>query len=144
MNKNVIVSIKGIQTAIDVDGNGEKETMEMLTEASYYFKNNKHYIIYEDYDEEYKATTKNTIKINNEKIEIQKSGVIATNMIFENNSKNISKYTTPFGEMEIGVDTGKIDIEIGEEIINIKMDYLISINSLEISKNRMEICIKEH
>ena len=143
MDKSVIVSIKGIQTTIDFDGNGEDETMEMITEASYYFRNNKHYIIYEDYDEEYKAATKNTIKISDEKIEIQKSGVISTNMIFENDSKNVSRYTTPFGDMEIEIDTGKIDIEIRDTEIEIRLDYNIAINSLDVSKNRMEICIRQ-
>ena len=47
MTKNVLVSIVGMHYGVD-DESGDSEPLEVITPATYYFKNNKHYILYEE------------------------------------------------------------------------------------------------
>ncbi|NLD45821.1 MAG: DUF1934 domain-containing protein, partial [Clostridiaceae bacterium] len=44
MNKNVIISVKGIQTSPNNDSN----TLELVTEGKYYKKDNAYYVTYKE------------------------------------------------------------------------------------------------
>ena len=55
MAKDVLVSIKGTQIL-----DGEKDTVEMITTGTWYEKNGKQYLLYEESYEEVQVTTKNT------------------------------------------------------------------------------------
>ena len=83
MTKNVLVSIAGMHYGVD-DESGESEPLEVITPATYYFKNNKHYILYDEVVEGMIGTTKNTIKIAGDNFfEMSKSGLTNSKMTFE-------------------------------------------------------------
>ena len=50
MNKDVLISINGLQVA-----EGTDDSVEVVTVGEYYNRNDKHYIIYEDIDEDPKV-----------------------------------------------------------------------------------------
>ena len=62
MTKEVLVSISGLQFELDEK---ETEAIEVICPGEYYFRNGKHYIIYEELIEEegINAVTKCTLKI---------------------------------------------------------------------------------
>ena len=62
MTKDVIVTISGLQFAQET----ETEPVEIVTAGSYYKKNGKHYIIYDEVNEGFSETTRNIIKLNDE------------------------------------------------------------------------------
>ena len=132
MTKDVLVSITGIQTEI-VQGGGRKpqttEPMEIVTPALYYKKNNKHYIVYDEPVEGTSEVIKNKIKITDNKvIEIMKTGVSNSHMIFEKHKKNLSFYQTPYGEMTLEVDTSEMDIKESENKMLITLGYQLDVN----------------
>lgn len=139
MKKEVIVSIKGIQV---LEGN-QDDSMEIVTVAEYYVRNNKHYITYEDWDDDYKASTKNLIKISDTQIEIQKRGIVSTNMSFKCGVSNKTYYQTPFGEFLIEIDTKDIDMDIQDTNIDISINYSLNINEQHIADNKIQLNIKE-
>ena len=47
MNEEVIISIKGLRVTEDTD-----EDVEVITPGKYYLKNGKHYLLYDEIDEE--------------------------------------------------------------------------------------------
>ena len=132
MTKDVLISITGIQTEIVKEKDmvpHTTEPMEVVTPASYYLKNNKHYIIYDEPVEGTSAVIKNKIKITDNKIvEIMKSGVSNSHMVFEKNRKNRSLYQTPYGEMTLEVDTYDMDIRASEDVILISLGYQLDVN----------------
>ena len=138
MTKDVLVSIIGVQTEIAKEKDVDLQTtepMEVVTPASYYLKNNKHYIIYDEPVEGLSTVIKNKIKITDNKIiEIIKSGVSNSHMIFEKNKKNISYYQTPYGEMKLEVDTDELDIKESEDVILISIGYQLDVNDEPLSK----------
>ncbi|MBR3646501.1 MAG: DUF1934 domain-containing protein [Lachnospiraceae bacterium] len=139
MNKEVLVSIKGIQT---LESN-QDDSMEIVTVAEYYLRNNKHYIMYEDWDDETKTSTKNLIKISDDLIEIQKRGTISTNMTFKCNEVNKSFYQTPFGDFSVEIDTKDIEMSIEEKNIDININYSLAINDQHVADNNIIININE-
>ena len=88
MTKDVLVSISGKHIDIMEDPTAGYETgddsIEVVTPASYYCKNGKHYIIYDEILEGKAGTIRNKIRITgNETVEIMKSGAASSHMIFQ-------------------------------------------------------------
>ena len=62
----------------------ESEPIEVITPASYYLKNGKHYVIYEEVVEGFPGTIKNKIRMTGDGVlEIMKSGIADAHMLFE-------------------------------------------------------------
>ena len=132
MEKDVLLSITGIQTEIVPGGKRKPQTtepMEIITPALYYCKNNKHYVIYDEPVEGSSEVIKNKIKItDNNIIEIMKSGLSNSHMTFEKGKKNLSIYQTPYGEMTLEVDTSEMDIRQSEDKMLITLAYQLDVN----------------
>lgn len=77
MTKEIMVSLSGIQFEIE-----PSEPVELITTGDYYYKNDKHYILFEEIDPE-AGTTKNRIKITPNKVEVVKSGSTNAQMILK-------------------------------------------------------------
>ena len=138
MTKDVIVSIKGLQFESDGD-----EPVEVISVGQYYYKNEKHYILYEEIIEDEQGNsevTKNTIKISKDTMEILKKGVNNTHMVFERNKKNLTYYNTPFGQLIIGIDTTGFKVIEDDNAIGVKIRYNLEINYSHVSD--CEIVIK--
>lgn len=138
MNRDVLVSMNGLQVV-----EGTDDTVEVITVGEYYYVNGKHYIIYEDVDEDNGEKTKNTIKVSSESIEVKKKGYVNTNMIFEKEKINKSYYSTPFGDMAVEIDTNDIEISEEENKIEIKVDYALLVNAQPMSNCAIRILVKE-
>ena len=100
MAKDVLVSVKGTQF-ID----GEKDSVEVITNGTWYEKNGKQYLLYEETYEGMQATTKNTVKISPEIVEVTKKGAVSSKMIYELGKQHMSDYMTPMGLIVLGITT---------------------------------------
>lgn len=129
MTKDVIISISGVQIT-----DGDKGGVEMITAGTYYLKNGKHYIFYDEVLEDTEEVIKNTIKISEGGLDIVKKGSSSVHMVFEEHKKNLSCYMTPFGELMVGVDTGEIAIDEQEHELNVKVGYSLDINYEHVSE----------
>lgn len=142
MTKNVLVHILGRQREkfsgeekMDLRKTVEETSLiETKNKASYYFKKGSHYILYEEPVEDFQGVIKNRIKITgNDKVEIKKSGLTDSHMIFEEGKNIQSLYRTPYGEMLMGVDTRQVLVRVEEEQIEVKLVYEIWVNEEPLS-----------
>lgn len=99
MTKDVIVTISGLQ----IQAEGDAEPMEVITSGTYYKKNGKHYVLYDEAVEGFEEGTKNVIKLYDNCLDVTKKGVSTVHMLFEKDKKNMSYYYTPFGSLLIGI-----------------------------------------
>ena len=99
MTKDVLVKISGLQFADDQDN----DPVEIITTGSYYKKNGKHYILYDEVQEGFDGVTKSVIKVNDDFLDVTKKGVTNVHMMFEKNKKNMSYYNTPFGNLLVEI-----------------------------------------
>lgn len=137
MIKDVLVSISGVQMA-----DGENSDIEMITAGNYYLKEGKHYILYDEAIEGINGTIKNTIKITSDKLEIIKHGLTNVHMVFESGRKTQTCYVTPFGEMMVGLDTEKVEVEEEENNIRVHVNYSLDINYDRLSACKINVDIK--
>lgn len=137
MDNNVIVKISGLQIVEETGDN-----VEILAVGKHYIKNNKHYLIYEEIEDDNGTVTKNTIKFNDMRAEVMRKGVANGKLIFQKGENNQSIYSTPFGELLIEVLTKDIELNQQQDNINLKIDYELYANNNKISNNKIEIDIK--
>lgn len=137
MTKEVILRISGLQQmSMTMEGTGTEpvypegpgETVEVITPALYYFKNGKHYILYDEWDEMLHESTKNKVKVGDNILEVIKSGLVSAHMIFETDRKNTFCYETPFGQLSLGTLARSITTDIEEDHIHIDMEYTLDVN----------------
>lgn len=134
MTKNVLVTISGLHYDAFPGQEDENEPIEVITPATYYNKNGKHYIIYDEVVEGMPGTIKNKIKITGDGLlEIMKSGISNTHMVFEKDKINMTEYETPYGELMVGVYTNSMTVDVKEHEINVEVGYALDINSEKVA-----------
>ena len=134
MTKDVLVRVKGTQ---DIDG--EKDTIEVITNGSCYEKNGKWYILYEEVMDELNAVTKNTVKISADTVEVTKKGLINAQMIYETGKKNVCNYATPMGQILMGITTKDIQFRLEENKIYLDIQYALEMYGQHVSSSRLEL-----
>ena len=138
MTKDVIVSICGLQAGSETDG----EPIEMITTGEYFYKNNKHYILYDEVMEGETQITKNRIKVSNGQMELVKSGAVNVHMTFEEHVKHVSNYSTPYGSLAMGIDAKKVEIRETEHEIDIFAEYAMEMNYEFVADCKISINVK--
>ena len=134
MTKDVLITIRGVHTLEHEDND-----VEMSVRGDYYQKNGKHYILYEEILEGAEERVKNVIKISPSSMDIIKKGVTNSRMLFEKNKKNLSCYSTPVGNLVIGIQANHFYVEEQENSIKVNVDYSLDINYEHMSDCR--ICV---
>lgn len=136
MTRDVLISISGSQSS-----DSDLDEIQMVTTGTYFLKDGKHYILYEEIADN-KETIKNTIKVTEDSMEMIKRGSVGLHMIFEKDKKNVSCYSTPFGELMVGVCTSEIRIDEGEELLTIQVVYSLEINYEPISNCNITVEVR--
>lgn len=140
MTKDVMVYIAGTQFN---ELNPQDEAIELVTRGTYYKKNNKHYVLYDELIEGVNGITKNTIKFDDDMFLLSRSGAINTSMLFEENKRNVTNYKTPFGNIVIGLDASNIDINENDDEIKVNVDYSIDANYEFLADCKIALKIKQ-
>lgn len=134
MNKDINISIIGIQTLGD-----EHAKITSSSTGTYYKKNDKHYILYNEYDGDNQIT--NTLVINPfaAKFDLIKKGATNSHQCFCAGEKYASSYRTSYGAFLMLIETTKLDMHIDESSINIDVEYELYLNDEYISHNQILI-----
>ncbi len=128
MTKDVLIRISGMQTMDD-----DHDDIEIITTGDYFFKNGKHYVIYEEIMEGLEETVRNRVKIAPGMLDIQKQGAVGTHMVFEQDKKCQARYATPMGEMIVEIATNQVSLEEQEDHLKVSVNYSLGINFQHVS-----------
>ena len=123
MTKDVLLRIKGLQSV-----EAEEETVEMIAPGIYFERDGKHYIKYDEAVEGTEETIQNLIKVDGSSMEVTKRGVTNAHMVFERNKKNHTYYSTPFGNLLVGISAKDIVLKAAEDSLDIKVEYALDVN----------------
>lgn len=134
MENEVVIRVSGLQK---VEETGEN--VEMLSTGKYYYKNNKHYVLYDEIDEESGIKIKNTIKFSDEYAEVSRKGDISGKLIFTKGDNNQSLYSTPYGDLLMEIVTRDIQVNQNDQNIKLNIDYEIFANNSKVSDNEIQI-----
>lgn len=143
MTKDVLVSISGLQMGVNEMENYDDEPIEVVNAGTYFFKDGKHYIFFEEVAEGIPGVTKTQIRINGkDSLEVRKKGISNVNMVFEKDKNNRCYYQTPFGQLNLGIFTRKIVVEELEDNMNIRAEYAMDVNYEPLAECTIKINVK--
>lgn len=137
MKDNITILLKSIQW-ID----NEKSETELITKARYEKTDDTIKISYDDTSATGFEGSVTVIEVKGEKnATVMRSGTANSLITLEPDKKHYCHYETPFGDMQIGVYTHKIDNKLDTEK-SLYMKYTIDINSAYVSDNEIILEIK--
>ena len=134
MDENVVIKISGLQI---VENTGDN--VEVIAKGKHYLKKDKHYLLYEEYEHDENTKTSNMIKFNNDIVEITRKGQVDGKLIFQENQKKQSLYSTPMGDLLIEVLTKEIEVSDDDDDVNLKIKYQIHVDGNKVSDNEIDI-----
>lgn len=140
MIKDVLISIKGEQI-ID----GSTDTIEFITDGRFGIKDGKYFLSYDDSQMlDTNETIKTYIHIDSENSFIlQRKGKINSKMVIEKNTRNTCLYDTVQGRLVIGIFGEELKFSLNDNGGEIEMSYVIDSDLRLISRNKVNITIKE-
>lgn len=106
----------------------DSDLVEVITPGDYYWKNGKHYVVFDEVVEGFDGSIHNVMKFSPELLDIRKTGVISTHMVFGLNRTEQTHYATPLGEMLIETTTNHINLDEQEDNLRLTVDYSLDIN----------------
>jgi uncharacterized beta-barrel protein YwiB (DUF1934 family) len=140
MIKDVIIDIKTKQTV-----DGDTDLIEFTTDGRFGFKEGSYFISYEESKLlEVEGEVKTTVFIKpDNSIVLQRKGSYNSKMVIEKGIRNNCFYTTPMGELTLGVFGEKVKTDLSDNGGTVCMNYSIDTNMRLLSQNQVKIFIKE-
>ncbi len=138
-SKNVLIKLKSIQS-----GDSENSEVELVTEGLYRRVKNGFEISYKESEATgYKGSTTVISCLGNNYASMTRHGTVFSELIIEKNKKHHCYYTTPFGELSVGVFARKIDNRLSDKGGDLYFKYTIDVNSSYVSDNEVFLTVEE-
>jgi len=120
---------------------GEEYTCELTTSGSFEVTENGCIVNYVETDEEMtNCHTKLTVE-GSQKITMTRTGKYNTEMVIEKDRRHLCCYTTPYGELMMGIYAKTVINEIGENGGKLSFSYTIDFNNTPASENELFISV---
>lgn len=132
--KEAVISIKGTQF---VDGQSDATELSVVGTLK---KTDKGFVI--EYDD-YESVTggKTVIALGDGALLMTRYGDITTEMYFKEGERSNSEYSTPYGNMTVGIYTVQLAYAEGENAMTVLLEYNIDFNSGFAARNILEISV---
>lgn len=141
MTKDIILTISGLHAT---DGEAD-DPVEIISPGQYYFRNGKHYVLFDEVMEGVDGVIKSTLKFTDSQAELLRSGATSTRMVFEAGKEHMVTYQTPMGPLSISVYTEEIIAELSDEQMNLEINYSLKTEGIVITEStvHLNVCPKE-
>ena len=140
MKKDVIISIKRLQQS-----QGEtQDPITLVTAGRYYRKNGSYYISYEETELTGLEGTRTTLRIKPNAVRLVRTGLYPSELVFEQGKRHMSLYSTPYGNMEIGVRARRLNSTLELTGGRLEIDYDIEINHMLAGQSLFRIDVREN
>lgn len=141
MEKNVIISIKGMQS---YDG-AEDEAIELVTEGRLLDCGDDGLSLsYQESELTGMEGTLTTFQVEkNGRVTLLRMGEFNSQMVFEEGRRHLSLYQTPYGDLSIGVLANKVRNTLGMSGGDLEIDYAIEIDHALAGQSLFQIHVRE-
>lgn len=138
MKKEVIISFVGNQ-----ENDGEKDSVEFITEGSLYKKGADYYVTYKESELTGMEGTTTTLKVRDGKVTMLRFGAQNTQLIFEKGCRHVCCYDTMCGVISVGVWTNDVSVSLNENGGEVYASYNIDVDNSLVGKNDFKMQIRE-
>lgn len=137
--KKVMITVNGIQITADEPATD----MELVTEGEYSFADGSGFFVYQESELTGMEGTTTRFEFSPGQAVIIREGTVSSRMEFAEGKPNLFLYNTPWGSMSMGINTHKIQSSLTEQGGSIEIDYTLTFERSELSRNRFSVKIKE-
>ncbi|MBC8061135.1 MAG: DUF1934 domain-containing protein [Clostridiaceae bacterium] len=121
---------------------GDENPIEVVTPGKFYKMENCYYAVYKETEISGMEGTTTTFKIYPEKFSLIRMGTTTTTMNFEKNNKSMSLYNTPYGMLELEIETKELEINIDGNGGNVTLNYSLYITGQTAIQTLLKIKIE--
>ena len=123
------------------DSEDSKDRSEFRAEGSFYKKNGIYYVTYTENDGTALDKTRVFLKISENGVDMRRMGVFKTAIQYRTGKITDTVYETPFGKMDIKIETTKIVNKLSEKGGTLKIFYTLFTGGEDV-KNEITLNIK--
>lgn len=134
--KRVLISV------ISKQNGNEDDRIEVVTPGDFYKKDDSYYAVYKETQITGMDDTTTTFKISPEKFSLIRIGSTSTKMNFVSRGEDIVLYNTPYGTMELKIETKDLSINVGDAGGDITIKYNMSVAGQKPQNTSLKINIK--
>ena len=139
MKKDVLISIKGMQQYEGVEPDG----IELMTKGTLTRRPDGYVVAYTESELTGLEGTETTMEILPGRVTLMRTGEVCSQMVFEEGRTHRSLYDTPYGSMEIGINTRQLRSTVGEQGGELEISYSIEVNHSLAGENLFHIHVRE-
>lgn len=136
MKKKALISILSHQV------NDEKDAIEVVTPGEFVVQDDFFEAVYDETEISGMEGTTTKIKISKDDMILEREGATATKMHFKKNNSSVSLYNTPYGMIELKINTKDLKINMNENGGQVFINYNLSIEGQKPQNTRLKIDIK--
>ena len=140
MNREVELVLSGLHASGQEQ---ESEAVETVQPAQYFKRNDSHYLLYEEDIEGFDGACKSRIKFRDNLLELTRQGAVEMHMIFEENKRHVVPYNTPYGQLMLGIETRRVQVEEQEDQIRVTVEYTLDQEGEPFSESCLKLHIRE-
>jgi uncharacterized beta-barrel protein YwiB (DUF1934 family) len=138
VKKDAVIRIISKQKTENGDNTGEMSVAGTLT-----CEEDKSIIEYIENNEETGPEETTITVFRNDTVSIVRNGQFSSEMMVEKNSRHLTFYRTPYGELTMGIYGTQVDFSKDEKGATLKLKYELDFNNGFVSENTMKIYIEE-
>ncbi|MEN8078856.1 DUF1934 domain-containing protein [Clostridioides difficile] len=136
MEKRAIISVK---SSSNLEPN---EAIEVVTPGKFVIHEDGFKAIYEESEISGMEGTTTTLNIKDNLMILERVGSTTTNMEFKEGEMAVSLYNTPYGILDLNIDTKQLNIDIDENGGEIYSKYILGLEGQEGITTELNIKIK--
>jgi uncharacterized beta-barrel protein YwiB (DUF1934 family) len=136
MKKKAIISVSSKQKS------DENDVIEVVTPGDFYEKDGSYYAVYKETEISGMEGTTTTLKISDDKFSIIRIGSTSAKMEFDKKAKSVSMYNTPYGTLELKIETKTLSVNVGEKGGDIQVNYNLTVSGQTPNNTQLKINIK--
>ena len=137
MRANAVIRVLSKQRTENGDHQGEMSVLGRVT-----YEEDKSIIEYIENNEETGPEETTITVFRNDTVSIVRNGQFSSEMMVEKNSRHLTFYRTPYGELTMGIYGNQVEWSRDEKGAVLKMRYSLDFNNGLISENTMIIYIE--
>lgn len=136
MKKKAVITIASQQIADDND------VIEVVTPGEFLIKDNGYEAVYDETEISGMDGTTTKILISDNSLILEREGTTSTKMNFKKNNSSVSLYNTPYGMLELKINTKELKIDVDENGGEVFINYNLSVSGQKPQSTNLKINIK--
>jgi len=129
-------------SVVSKQSGNDDEKIEVVTPGTFYGKEGKFYIVYDETEISGMQGTKTTIKVEEDQFTLIRKGTTNTRMLFKEKHNDFIMYQTPHGMLQLSINIKKLSIDVDENGGSIMALYNMGISGEQALSTELNVNIK--